>query len=446
MLYLALYSSPQSPLVAIPLVLGLAAPVAGVVAAPLTTLLLLYLDTPFIAYALAPPLLLALSRVFSSWRQVLVILLVAPTILLYPGLAPIVLGAAVASFSSEDEIGAPLSGLVATLNLYASAGLLLPGDVVAGGLLLLPGGIVSRLSSATQIGMAGEFYVLLLQKMQSTIALIAGLALLPAASLAATLVRERYGPGEAAVAATALVSLETLLLPEGLGGGLWGLIGFLASCGAIEVAAQRLRAGRGGRGGPPRAIPSPPIAPARDEEVAPVRPATPSVERDILEILMYDLRDLAETVKRIAGRGARIIVMGPRLEDEEMFIEYTFAGSPPPNVVPSHALGPRWYEEVKGYVAYVAPLDPEEVVDIVEAYCRLQGVQLDAAVLGMLRARVKGISRYMVARMLEEIKSSGCTPAAVLEGLGVVEQDISPQFFVEFERVQQVLPVLGLKR
>lgn len=450
-LYMALYASSLSPLVAIPFILGLATPVAGVVAAPPVALLLLYLDTPFIAYALAPALLLSLSRVFSSWRQVLVILLAPPLLLLYPKLAPLVLGAAIASFSSEDEVGAPLSGLIMMLNLYVAAALLLPGDVSLAGIIALPGGVISRINSISQIGMAGEFYVILLQKMQSSLALLSGLVVVPAAGLAASLVRERYGPGEAAVAATAVMALEALLLPDVLSGGLWGLIGFLASCGTLEVAASYIR-GNKGEGKSTRDITPKPL---RDATLEPLEesymavasaPTTHLVERDVLEMVMFDLRDLAATVKRIAARGAKIIVMGPRLEDEEMFIDYVYAGKTPPQVTPSRLLGGRWYENTKGYVAYITPLDPDEIVDIVEAYCKLHGVYLDSHVLEIVKSRVSGVSRYMVARLLEEIKARGCTREAVLGALGYIEQDIAPQFFVEFELVQRRLPMLGLKK
>ncbi len=440
-LYSELFALQQSPLSLIPFLIGLISPPAGVAVAPVTALLLLYLDMPLITYVLAAPMLLTLSRAFTSWRHALVALIAVPVMLLSPLLAPVVLGAAIAAFSSEDEVGAVLSGAVFSILLYVTAALVLPSDTVIMGLLFLPGGIASSLYAITDVGRAGEFYMAIMNKVFSTPSLLEELAVIPLASLAGTLAKRRWGNSGAALLSSAVVGVGSLTLPSLSPQWITGMTLLLGSAAVTYMAPTLKNDLRVRRVSKKRMIPRK----KHIERKTRRREAMLNIDGDILELVMHDLRSTAEAVKSMAARGARVIIMGPRPEDELLFSDYVFKAPPPENVYLSHRLGPAWYERVKGYVAYIPPLDPEEAVDVLEAYCRLKGITPPEELLKLAREKLKGISRYLLATLLEQMSARNCDTGYALQLLYSVKPDIKPSFFISFERVSGRLPIIGLK-
>ncbi|GEM_PF-2718248 len=450
--YLSIFSINQSPLAFIPAILAAVYPPVGVAAAALVPLFMLYITAPFAAYAIAAPMFLVLSRVFSSWRDAAAILLSVPVILLYPPLTPLVLGVVIAQLSSGDEVGTVISGLVFVVLLYVASAIVLPQPALLGGIIFLPGGYASKLAAFTAFGKAGELLMYLLLDLRRMPVLLAEAVAIPLAALAGNMAWRRYGAGYAALASAAVLGVVKFIVPGGLDAGLWDVIFLLASLGAVNLTAyfvgsrggktltgrvgSSLRsplsdAVRGGRtrGGSP--------APRR---VGYVKHRVPEVGEDILELLFYDMSSVAEAAERIIGRGARVIVYGPRLEDEELFVKY--ARLTHPNVLLAHSIGDAWYEQYKGYVVYVPPLDPDEAVDVVEGACRLRGFTPAPEILARAREKLSGVSRYGLALLCERMIASQCRDAAPLE---YVQPDIGPRFFIEFEKVQERLPIIGLK-
>lgn len=446
--YATLFSADFPPVSLVAGLLGFVNPMAGFMTSLLIVMFLLYTSTPFLAFILSPAILSLLAKGIKSWRDAAILAIAVPLSIMFPNYLPVFLAFALASSIFENEVDAFTSGAVYFFLLVILSAILLPSDLVLSNIIYVPGGFMGRLTSATYIGKAGEFYYMFVQRLVSDNLLIEELILVALAFFASTTTRQNLGEKYVGIISPLPIILNSIIVNNMLTATqLFQIMMLTFSTTGLTFAVFLERKNFIKKKARKRIEPK-----SHYTLSAPRRLSGGSGSRaNTMDIVFSDVSDSMLLLQKFAERGEKVIIIAPSLEDELLFIKHSLKDKKDlyTMAIPAHRLKDRGDSTGIRYVIYIPPLSKDSRLDFLKRLSAHYGVNIDEFLLEVLAENTENFSRtkllLTINKIREKIKETGDATAAVLEVLSEVYPDISPEFYNMLENYYEQYYIIGIK-
>ncbi len=435
-IYGVIANAQDSPLILLAGVLGLVNPVAGIFSSIAIALTLFYLKSFFLLLVLLPSLLMLLGRGIRSWTSAAIIAIAAPMSVLYPKFSPIFLSFALLGSAFEDEIGASLNGILYFFVATSVSSILLPESSILSGLLYLPGGLAESITSSTIAGSIGEFYYKFASELLSNSILIEEFVLLVLSFYIVPIIRQNFGEKYIGLLAPIPIILNSFLINNHVSTGiLYEILALTVTMVTVSATMSLKRTAVEERKQFVKEK-------KKIDELA--RRAIWHDRSKLVDIVFHDVKEKADTLRRLLTQGLRVLVLAPSLEDELLFVRFSLGSRHiPGNVVLSRRI--NGYNGI-GYVVYIPPLSLRDRKRVFTMLFLSQGINVDELMVELIAENTENYSRSQILtlfrKIMKRLKEGNSISEAILDALGETRPDIKPEFYKMFEQIYEKYPVL----